>query len=160
MIGTGALPDVVPGFGLRVAAGGGALSAELRASIWLSRSIASTSDPSAGGSFTLADGAVAGCARARRDRVLSPGACVGASLVRLHGTGYGVTDPGQASAWWTSAFADASLRFRISTGNAVRLAAQLVIPLGNPNFELAGVGHVFQPASIWLRGSLGWELHF
>ena len=34
------------------------------------------------------------------------------------------------------------------------------VPLGRPSFELAGVGHVFEPATIWLRGTLGWELHF
>ena len=116
---------------------------------------------SAGGSFDLADGAVAGCARARRDRRLSPGVCVGASLVRLHGTrlrrqpsgrrrppGGPPRSPRRACA------------FGVSPRNAVRLAAQVVVPLGSPNFELAGVGHVFEPASIWLRGTLGWELHF
>jgi hypothetical protein len=160
VVGNGALPGVAPGLGLRFAAGGSALSAELRASLWASRSTASTTDANAGGSFYLADGSVAGCARARRDRLLSPGACVGVSLVRLHGTGYGVTDPGTASAWWTAGLAEVSLRLAISPANAVRLAAQLVVPLGNPNFELAGLGHVFQPAAIWLRGTLGWELHF
>ncbi len=160
VVGTGALPSVAPGLGLRLAAGGAALSAELRASIWMSRSAASTASDSAGGAFTLADGAVAGCARARSTRRLSPGVCVGWSLVRLHGSGYGVSNPGEASAWWNATFAEASLRLRVAPRNVVRLAAQAVIPLGNPDFELAGVGHVFKPASIWLRGTLGWELHF
>jgi len=136
------------------------LSAELRASIWASRSTESPSAPGTGGSFDLADGAIAGCARARRDRRLSPGACVGASVVRLHGSGYGVTDPDDESAWWTAAFVEASLRIRLTPGNAVRLAAQGVVPLGRPNFALGGVGQVFEPASFWLRGTLGWELHF
>ena len=44
------------------------------------------------GRIVLSGGRVGrGCARARRDWSLSPGACVGVSLVRLHGTGYGVT---------------------------------------------------------------------
>jgi hypothetical protein len=86
--------------------------------------------------------------------------CVGTSLVRLHGTGYGVTDPADATAWWTAAFGEMNLRLRVTPRNAVRLAAQVMVPLGNPTFELRGVGHVFQPATIWLRGTLGWELHF
>jgi hypothetical protein len=68
--------------------------------------------------------------------------------------------PTDTSAWWTAAFAEANLRVRLSPLNAVRLAAQVVVPLGRPSFELAGVGHVFESATIWLRGTLGWELHF
>jgi hypothetical protein len=82
---------------------------------------------------------------------------VAGSITRI---GYGVSNPGEATAWWNAAFAEASLRLRVAPRNAVRLAAQGVVPLGNPDFVLAGVGHVFQPASIWLRGTLGWELHF
>ena len=91
---------------------------------------------------------------------LAPGACIGGSVVRLHGTGYGVTDPGDAVAWWTVAFAEANLRIRLTPSNAVRLAAQGLVPLGLPNFAIGGVGQVFEPASFWLRGTLGWELHF
>jgi hypothetical protein len=160
VVGNGALPEVAPGIGLRFAAAAAAFSAELRATLWMSRSAASPASNSAGGSFYLADGAVAACARARRERTLSPGLCVGGSVVRLHGAGYGVSNPGQASAWWTAAFGEANLRVGITSRNAVRLAAQVVAPLGNPNFELAGVGHVFKPTPIWLRGTLGWELHF
>ena len=110
MAGTGALPDFAGGFGLRLAVGAAALSAELRGSFWPSRTTASVSDPAAGGSFDLVDGSAAGCARGRHDQLLSPGACAGASLVRLHGSGYGVGYPTQASAWWTAAFAEANLR--------------------------------------------------
>lgn len=161
VVGSGALPDVAPGFGVRFAAGASSpFSVELRASVFMSRSTASASDPTKGGSFDLMDGALAGCARARRDRRLSPGACAGASVVRLHGAGYGVTSPDDASAWWTAAFAEANLRVRITPRNALRAAAQAVFPLGRPDFALAGVGQVFEPDAIWLRGTLGWELHF
>jgi hypothetical protein len=44
--------------------------------------------------------------------------------------------------------------------NFIRVAAQASVPLGRPSFALAGVGQVFEPASIWLRGLAGWELHF
>lgn len=159
-LGGGALPGVAPGVGVRFAAAAAAFSAELRASFWTSRSTASSSDPTAGGTFSFFDTGAAGCGRAWRGRRVSPALCLGASLAHLHASGYGVSNPGQASAWWPAAFAEANLRVRITRRNAVRLAAQAVIPAGNPTFELAGVGHVFQPASIWLRGALGWELHF
>jgi hypothetical protein len=159
LVGSGALPGFATGFGLHVAAGA-ALSAELRASLWLSRSAATTEDPGAGGTFDLMDASAAGCARRGHGQPLSPGLCAGASIVRLHGTGYGVGFPSEASAWWTSAFAEANLRVGISALNAVRLAAGVAVPLGRPNFVLAGVGQVFEPASIWLRATLGWELHF
>jgi hypothetical protein len=160
MVGSGALPGFAGGFGLRLAAGASALSGELRGSIWPARSIASTSDSAAGGTFDLIDASAAGCARALHDRSFAAGVCAGASLVRLHGSGYGVGYPTDTTAWSTAAFAEANLRVRVSALNAVRLAAQAVVPLGRPSFELAGVGHVFEPETIWLRATLGWELHF
>src|SRR5438552_3307323 len=80
LVGSGALPSLAPGFGLRLAAGGAALTAELRANVWLSRSTASRDVSTAGGNFDLMDVAAAGCARARHDQFLSPGLCVGASV--------------------------------------------------------------------------------
>jgi hypothetical protein len=160
LVGSGALPGVAPGIGIRFAAAAAALSAELRASLWASRSTASASDPTAGGSFDLAEGSVAACARALRDWRLSPGACAGASVVRLHGSGFGIGYPTDATAWWSAAFVEANLRAQLTSMNAIRLAAGAAMPLGRPTFEIAGVGHVFEPASIWLRGTLGWELHF
>jgi len=80
--------------------------------------------------------------------------------VRLHGSGYGVGFPTDATAWWTAGFAEANLRLRLTPMNGIRVAADVVVPLGLPTFAIAGVGHVFEPASIWLRGTLGWELHF
>ena len=154
-------PASPPGFGLRLAAGAAALSAELRAQPLAvaqhreprtirpraGRSTSSMVPSRAARAPATINACRRACAPARR-------------VVRLHGRGYGVGYPGDASAWWTAAFAEANLRVRLSPRNAVRLAAQVVVPLGRPNFELAGVGHVFEPATIWLRGTLGWELHF
>ncbi|HEY5449630.1 MAG TPA: hypothetical protein VIQ54_12825, partial [Polyangia bacterium] len=160
MVGDGGQPGVAPGVGLRFAIGVAALSAELRASLWMSRSTASAADAAAGGKFQLFDASAAVCARAFHEGILAPGICLGTSAERLHGTGFGVGYPGEASAWWSAAFAEGNLRVRVGSRNAARLAAQVVVPVGRPSFDLAGVGHVFEPATIWLRGSLGWELHF
>jgi len=160
MVGDGGQPGVAPGVGLRFAIGVAALSAELRASLWMSRSTASAADAAAGGKFQLFDASAAVCARAFHEGILAPGICLGTSAERLHGTGFGVGYPGEASAWWSAAFAEGNLRVRVGSRNAARLAAQVVVPVGRPSFDLAGVGHVFEPATIWLRGTLGWELHF
>lgn len=160
LLGTGALPGVGPGVGLRFVAARGGISAELRGSIWMGQSTSSPSDPAAGGSFDLVDVAAAGCVRARREHRVSPGACVGGVVARMHATGFGVSDPGAAAAWWTAAFVEGNVRLRLTPRNAVRIGAQGLVSLGRPAFALAGVGPVFQPASIWLRGMLGWELIF
>jgi len=160
LVGTGAVPGFAGGFGLRFAASASALSAELRGTFWPSHSTAAANDSGAGASFALADGSIAGCARAAHNQILSPGVCAGGSLVRLYGSSYGVGYPGDESALWTAAFADATLRARVSSRNAVRFAASVVVPIGRPSFDIKGVGHVFEPATIWLRGTLGWELHF
>ena len=62
--------------GFRRAAG--RLFAQLRGSFWLSQRETLTSDPNAGGSFSLIDAGLAGCGRLRHDRRLSPGLCAGA----------------------------------------------------------------------------------
>jgi hypothetical protein len=160
VVGTGALPGVAPGIGLRFAAAAGAFAAEARASLWLSRSTAAPADATTGGSFDLVDVALAGCASARRAQRVSPRACAGASLVRVAGSGYGVSEPGSASAFWSAAFIEASLRVRVTPRNAVRLGLQGLASLGRPSFALDGVGTVFRPDAFWARATLGWELHF
>ncbi len=160
VVGSGALPGIAPGIALRFAAARQALSAEVRAGISMSRSTPSPADADAGGTFDLLDATLAGCARAWRTRRVSPGACTGVTLVRVHGSGYGVTDPGDAAAWWNAGLAEANLRLRFSPRNAVRLAAQALFSPWSPRFALAGVGRVFEPAPVWLRGTLGWEVHF
>lgn len=160
LLGTGALPSVAPGVGVRLAVKHGAFSGEIRGGMWAERTVASLSDGATGGSFRLLDVGVAACVSARRDRRLSPAVCAGAAVSRLSGTGYGVTDPGAASAWWNAAFVEGSVRLRVTMRHGLRLAAQTLTSLGRPAFALAGVGPVFQPAWIWVRGTIGWEVIF
>ena len=160
MVGSGAFPASPAVSGCGFAAGAAALSAECAASLWLSRSTASPAGPGRGRHVRPRRCSVAGCARARHDERVSPGVCAGASVVRVHGRGYGVGYPADTSAWWTAAFAEASLRVRVSPLNAVRLrhrawsrwAARLSSCRAWVTFS--------EPATIWLRGTLGWELHF
>jgi len=159
-VGRGALPGVTPGLGIRFAFAIAAFSAEVRAGLWSSRSVASPSDPAAGGTFRLIDVGAAACGHAFRTRRVSPGLCVAGIFMRLHADGYGVSNPGEAAAWWLAASTEASVRVGLTPRNALRLAGEALIPAGNPRFAIAGVGPVFEPAAIWLRATMGWELHF
>jgi hypothetical protein len=161
LVGTGLLPGgAVTGVGLRLGWTRAMFTAELRGGAWAGRSAASAVDGSAGGSFELIDLDLAGCATARRSRRIAPGACIGATLWRGTGSGYGVTDPGSATAWWTGGFAEGNVRLRLTARNAVRLAIGAFLPFGRPVFALSGIGAVWQPAAFGARGMAGWELNF
>jgi hypothetical protein len=160
LAGTGTLPGVAPGFGLRFSAGGGALFAQLRGAFWLSQRETIAADSNAGGSFSLIDVGLAGCGRLRRERRLSPGLCLGAAVLRSHGSGFGVSAPTEATALWSAAFLETHLRIMISARNAARLAVEAIVPFGRPTFALMDVGPVFQPSASGVRGAVGWEVYF
>jgi hypothetical protein len=159
--GSGFLPGpIAPGVALRFAWRTEHLAAELRASFWGSRDTSSPSDPSTGGSFDFVDFGAAGCAGTSTRRRLAAGLCVGAAVDRTHGSGFGVSDPGQAVAWSTGAFLEGNVRVRLTRRNAVRAAAEVSMPFGRPTFALAGIGSVWRPPEFGARGTLGWELNF
>jgi hypothetical protein len=161
LVATGLLPGgAVPGIGLRLAWSRAFFRAELRGDGWAGRSAAGPVDGSAGGSFDLLDLGLGACAIGRRGRRIEPGACVGAILWRGTGTGYGVTDPIVATAWWTGGFAEGNVSLRVTPRNAARLGIGAFLPFGRPTYALGGVGAVWQPAAFGARGTLGWELDF
>lgn len=161
LVGTGLLPGgAVTGIGLRLGWSRAIFTAELRGGAWAGRSAASGLDGSAGGSFALVDLDAAGCATARRHRRVAPGACLGVTVWRGTGSGYGVSNPETATAWWAGGFAEGNVRLRLSTRNAVRLAVAAFLPFGRPIFALDGIGAVWQPAAFGARGTAGWELNF
>jgi hypothetical protein len=84
--------------GLRLGWSRGAIGIEARGHLWVSRSSAREDEPAYGGAFDLFDVGVGACAAARREHVVSPGACAGYTLLRSEGRGYGVSDPGAATA--------------------------------------------------------------
>jgi hypothetical protein len=158
--GLGALPGLAFGGGLRFAAGGGTFSAIIRGALWGTRRAGSPSDAGAGGSFGLADAGVGGCARALLGQPLSLALCGGALILRTQGAGYGVTNPGQAAAWWSAGFLGGDLRWMMTRRHGLRIGLETVAPLARPTFALQGVGSVYRPAAIGARATLGWEVHF
>jgi hypothetical protein len=161
LVGTGVLPGgATAGLGGRLVWFWRALSIEGRANFWRAGSATSPGDASTGGAFERADGAVAGCATARRARRVSPGICLGVSLSRAHGSGFGVSDPSAATGWWTGGLVEGNVRFRPTARNAVRVAIEGFAPFGRPTFALEGIGPVWTPAAFGARATLGWELNF
>jgi hypothetical protein len=161
LVATGLLPGgAVPGIGLRLAWSRAFFRAELRGDGWAGRSVAGRVDGSAGGSFDLLDLGLGGCVIGRRGRRIEPGACIGAVVWRETGTGYGVTDPSVAVAWWTGGFAEGDVRVRVTPRNAARVGIGAYLPFGRPTYTLGGIGAVWQPAAFGARGTLGWELDF
>lgn len=160
LIGSGEMPDGAMGLGARFAAGGGTFSAQLRGDLWFPRDASSAAKPSAGGSFDAVDVGLGACLTARPDRRLGPNLCAGAAVTGTHAAGFGVNNPGAATAIFAGAFLEGALRVKLTMRNALRLGVEGLVPFERPSFALAGVGAVFRPAPIWLRGSLGWELNF
>lgn len=160
LVGSGQLPDGAIGLGARFAVGGGAFSAQLRGDLWFPRDAGSAAKPSAGGSFGAVDLGLGGCLTARPDRRLGPNICAGAAVTGTHATGFGVNNPGAATVISAGAFLEGALRVKLTTRNALRVGIEALAPFERPSFALAGVGTVFRPAPIWLRGTLGWELNF
>jgi hypothetical protein len=159
-VGTGLLPGPAGGLELRFGWAHRHLQAELRAAAWGSKSAASPADPSTGGSFDLADVGGAACARVLPSRRATPSLCLGGLALRVHGLGSGVSDPGRATAWWPGAFAEASVYLHLTVRHGLRVAAEGIVPIGRPTFALAGVGSVWRPAAVAVRGMMGWEVHF
>jgi hypothetical protein len=158
--GTGLLPGASVGLELRLGWAEAHLQGELRASAWSSKSAASPADPSTGGTFDLSDAGGAGCVRALPSHFVTPAVCLGGLVMRLHGVGSGVSDPGRATAWWPGAFAEANVYLHITVRHGLRAAAEGIVPIGRPTFALAGVGSVWRPSAVAARGILGWEVHF
>src|SRR6266540_4083829 len=159
-LGSGLLPGaVVPGVGLRIA-WGREISIEVRGNLWLSRNSETTADPTVGGSFDLIDVGAGACVSARRDSRVSPGACLGGSVLRSEGRGFGVSNPERETAWWSGAYVEADVQLRAAPRHALRISVEAMVPLGRPTFALRGVGPVWQPSVFGARGTLGWELHF
>jgi hypothetical protein len=132
----------------------------LRGNVWATRRTTSPADASAGGSFDLVDVGLGACARAWYERRVSPSLCAGAALLRTHASGFGVTDPSQASAWWGAAFVGGDVRVMLTPRNGLHVGFEALAPAGRPTFGLAGVGPVYRPAAIAARGTVGWEVHF
>jgi hypothetical protein len=88
-------------------------------------------------------------------------ACLGLEFGRLAGTGTDVPDARQGSSLWLAPRLDLGAIWSIPD-SALRLDATLTVlaPLNRDEFELTGIGTVFQPSAVVGRLSLGLGLGF
>jgi hypothetical protein len=116
--------------------------------------------PQASASFYRLESALQLCVSTPSDRRLGAGVCLGGVVVRLHGQSAGVSNPGQAAAWWPEASLACSGQIRLTAATRLRLAADLH-GLGNrSDFDILGLGSVYRPAAYNVRGILGLDVFF
>jgi hypothetical protein len=116
--------------------------------------------PHASASFYRLESALQLCASTSSDRPLGAALCLGGAIVRLHGQSTGVSDPGQATAYWPEATLAGSGRLRLTAATQLRLAVDLHGLGSRPDFAIAGLGNVYRPARFSMRGILGIEMLF
>lgn len=135
-------------------------SLDLRSTFWLPRTKASPSFAGAGGQFALAEAAIALCAGSDRSRTLAAGVCVGPAVEWMRGEGFGVTDPGSASALWPAAFVDGAVQIGLSRELALRAGVGAIAGWGIPTFAIRQVGTIHAPHAVAARATLGLSYGF
>jgi hypothetical protein len=156
----GVLPDLAAGLGGRGFYQRGRLVAMARAGGFFAKRTTAAVMPGATASFYLLESALAICARTLPGRRLGAMLCLGPALERLHGTSSGVSTPGEASALWPCALAEASGQLRLGPRTRLRLAAEARGLGSRPDFAILGLGSVYRPAAFSLRGALGVDVLF
>jgi hypothetical protein len=116
--------------------------------------------PGASASFYRLEAALQLCATTPHGRRLGGTACLGGAVVRLHGQSSGVSNPGQATAYWPEALLAGSGRLRLTAATQLRLALELRRLGSRPDFDILGLGSTFRPPAYNVRGIAGLDLHF
>jgi len=116
--------------------------------------------PGARASFYRLESVLQLCASTPSDRRLGAALCLGGAVVRLHGHSAGVSDPGQATAYWPEALLAGSGQLRLTAATRLRLGAGLHGLGSRPDFAILGLGSVYRPAAYNVRGTLGLDVLF
>jgi hypothetical protein len=160
VVDAGTLPDWGYGARLRLGLEIDRWSVELAYGAWLPRSGESQALRGAGGNFTLMQLGLGGCYQSSPAGRFSVQGCAGPALVGMRAAGFGVTDPGHATALWPALFAEAALRARATHSVGARLGVGGLAHLDPPTFALRNVGSVHRPRSLGAQAELGLELVF
>jgi len=158
VLGTGSLPGAAKGVALRLAFETTHFDLTARVGGWLPRRAGSELLPGAGANLYLLEAGLGGCGHTRGR--LSAQACAGLALARLHGQSFGVTDPGDSTAWWPLAFVEAAGRLHLGSRLRLRVGAEARGWPAQPRFVIGGLGEIYRPRSYNLRAGLGIELLF
>jgi len=119
-------------------------------------SIGAAEPRSPGAEIELLAGSVLACApRLLGAPPLAIGACAGAEMGRLEGTGTGLAVARSGGSWWSAARADAMARWALGAGFGLGLQLSALIPWDRDEFAVQGVGRVFRPWRVTSRATLG-----
>lgn len=139
-LGLGALP--APAGLLRISLGlrGRAWSVALQPELWLPRDGLVAGAPEVGGRFWLAAVGVRGCGILRAGRLEFP-LCAAISVGAMSGRGIGeLTAPRRQISPWVAASAGPGLRVPLTRRLGFTVAADLLVVLARPRFEVPGRG--------------------
>jgi hypothetical protein len=154
----GALPAATSGGALALGWRFTRSRAELRASLFSSRTGSVAAFPDTGGRLSLASLAARACGLG--GWTLSLGPCAGAGVDRLHGTGTGPITTADATSYAPFLSLGFQGEWRMSRWVAATLAVDGAIPLVRARFSVENVGLVHEAAPVSLRGAAGLEVRF
>jgi hypothetical protein len=159
-MGTGAVPSLGAGATLRLVVAWPHLSAQLRASAFLPRTLAVRGSEHGRAHFDAGQFGLSGCYASTPWSRFSIVGCAGGDLAWAAGHGTDIAAPGGAMGYWPRLFLEAGLRFAPLERVALRLAFEAGRALAIPRFAVAGRGVVYEPSAYGVRTSLGAELYF
>jgi hypothetical protein len=157
--GVGTLPGVGVGYGLHLGRAIEPLALELRGAVWLPKTAPSGELPGAVGRFWFGELASAVCLRAG-ESWFRMDSCAGPKLLMMQARGFGVTDPGRATARWGAAFLEEAAVASLTSRARLRLSAELLWPFSRPAFAIQNVGEIHRPAPLSAHAALAFELSF
>jgi hypothetical protein len=158
--GIGVLPELAFGVRLGFGVSRGNWSASMAAQFWPESTRRLPLDQEVGGRFSRASIGI----RVTRGwdlwRKMSGRVGIGTDGVRTSASGFGVSDPGDASALWIEPLATASLRWEMTRWLALQTEVLGGLPLYRPQFTLVDRGQVWRPPAAQLTWGIGAVLRF
>jgi hypothetical protein len=154
----GTLPGVGMGGSLAASLGMGAMDLRLLGTYLPPRdvSVDGFSDGAPGAEIELLAASLLACIpRLLQAHEVQLGACAGAELGWLEGTGTGVDISRSGVTGWSAARGDATARWALGQGLGLDLQLAVLVPLERDEFTVAGAGRVYRPGRAAGRATLG-----
>ncbi len=156
----GVLPSPGLGGGLLGGVTVAQVRGEIAVSAFASQRTAAASAPDVGGDFSLASATARGCVALTSGAPLTVAPCLGASVHRLAGDGFGATTTQSQTAWIAGPSAGGLVALSLGRALALRATGEAIIPTSRQPFVIGNVGSVHRPAGVFGRAELGVEVGF
>jgi hypothetical protein len=132
---------------------------EIDATTLMPERIASPLRAGAGGALTFFAGGVSAGPRLTRG-IFEAGVCVGVEVGQLRAAGFGVSNPGEASALWVGARSGITFAALVTPWIAFRLDLLAVVPTDRARWLIDEVGEIGRSDAVSARGKVGAEIRF